>query len=312
MKTNYAVIADISCDLSPEIRTRFGIDGYIRGNMSTPQLEDQEGRLDMTDAELDAFYVSLKSNKKGYKTSPLSADKMAEYYCTFLKEGKDILALSLIGKLSATYNLMLKAKDMALEQYPERKIIVVDTTRYSMGVGILTIKAAQLRGAGLSIEENAARLEELKKTVHQMGPIDDLFWVASKGRISHAKAVFGSIFGIKPLGDFGSDGMVEVLGKVSGYSKAYKATVAYIEKTIKNPKDEIIFVAHSGRRKQAQELAKLIEEKIKIKEVIVTNIHPFSGINAGPGLIVAYYFGTEITDLSFEKQVMGDILAKKL
>ena len=308
MNHGYAILTVASCDLSLELMARFGVDGYIKSHMSTPDEEDAEGRLDLTDAELDAFYASLKANKNGYKTSAAgSAEEAAMYFETFLRQGKDVLAISLSSRLSGVYNIMLCAKNLMLEKYPGRKIIVVDSMKYSMGIGILTVKACGLRDEGLTIEQNAERLENIKRTIHQMGPVDDLFWVASKGRISHAKAVFGTVLGIKPMGDFDSDGMVTVLTKVSGYDKAFKTTIEYIKKTIRGANEQIIFVAHSARRKQAETLAKLIEEKIKPKEVIVSNIYPISGINVGPGLVAAYYFGTEITDLNREKEIIREI-----
>lgn len=307
MKYSYVIVADSCCDLSPELRARFEVDGHLKGSYSTPTQDEVVGRLDLTDAELDAFYSSLKANKNGYKTAAISVDETVSYFENFTQQGKDILALSMSGKLSAIYNIMLCAKDIVCKKYPERKIFIVDSMKYSMGLGILTIKACELRAKGLDIEQNAEKLEKIKRTVHQMGPIDDLFWVASKGRISHAKAVFGTVFGIKPLGDFDSDGMVTPLAKVSGYEKAFKMTVEYIKKTITSGSEQIIFVAHSARKKQAEKLARLIEENIKPKEVLVCNIYPISGINVGPGLIAAYYFGTEITDLEREKKIIREI-----
>ena len=307
MKYSYAIFADISCDLSEGLRTRFEVDGYLKGYMSSPTADDIEGRLDLSDAELDAFYSSLKANKNKYKTSPISVDEIVLYFETFLQQGKDILAISLSSKLSSSYNLMVCAKKIVCEKYPERRVFIVDSMKYSVALGLLTIKACGLRAEGYSIEQNAEALEKIKKTIHQMGPVDDLFWVASKGRISHAKAVFGTVMGIKPMGDFDSDGLVTVLTKVSGYEKAFKTTVEYIKKTIKSANEQIIFVAHSARRKQAQMLAGLIEEKIKPKEVIICNVYPISGINMGPGVIAAYYFGTEITDLKREKEIISEI-----
>ena len=308
---NYAIFSDATSDLSPELRSRFGVDGYLVSHITLPDGKEQEARLDLTDAELDEFYSSLKANKNGYKTSPASVDEAVAYFETFLKQGKDILAISLSGALSATYNIMLQAQKVVREKHPERKVFVVDSRKYSMGIGLLTVKACQLRAEGHSIEENAKSLEKMKNTIHQMGPIDDLFWVASKGRISHAKAFFGTVMGIKPLGDFGPDGMATVLGKVSGGERAQKVTVEYISKTIKSAEEQIIFVAHSARKKQAEILAKSIQEKIKPKEVIICNVHQASGINIGPGVLVAFYFGTEITDLKFEKQVINELLASK-
>ena len=310
MKNSYAIFADITCDLPPALRDRFEVDGYMKSYMSTPEADEIEGSLDLSDTELDEFYSSLKANKNKYKTAAPSVDEIVLYFETFMRQEKDILALSLSSNLSATYNLMVLAKEAMCEKYPERKIIIVDSMKYSVALGLLTIKACQLRAEGCSIEQNAEMLEQIKKTIHQMGSIDDLFWVASKGRISHAKAFFGTVAGIKPMGDFDSNGMVTVLTKVSGYEKVYKTTVEYVKKTIKSANEQIIFVAHSARREQAEILAKKIEEKIKPKEVIINNIYPMSGINAGPGLLGAYYFGTEITDLKYEKEIISEIVSK--
>ncbi|MCL2425511.1 MAG: DegV family protein [Oscillospiraceae bacterium] len=308
MKYSYAIFADITCDLSLEVRERFEVDGYMKSYMSSPDADEVEGTLDLSDAEVDAFYSLLKAHKNKYKTAAPSVDDIVSYFETFLIQGQDILALSISSALSATYNLMICAQEIVCQKYPERKVLIIDSMRYSMALGLLTIKACKLRGEGYTIEQTAEAIENVKRTIHQMGPIDDLFWVASKGRISHAKAFFGSVAGIKPMGDFDSNGMVTVLAKVSGYEKAYKTTVKYIDKTIKAANEQIVFVVHSARRKQAEILAAQITEKIKPKEVIISNMYPMSGINAGPGLLAAYYFGTEITDLENEKKIIGDIV----
>jgi len=310
MKNNYAIVADITCDLSPELRARFGVDGVLKGYMSTPEADEAEGRLDLSDAELDAFYKSLKANPGGYKTAALSVEDFVSFFETFLKEGSDVLALSISSKLSVTYNIMTHAAKQLMEKYPRRKIAVVDSGKYSLALGLLVIKAADLRASGLSFTENAERLETIKKTVHQMGSVDDLFYVASKGRISHAKAFFGSIAGIKAMGDFDSNGLVTPLAKVSGYKKMYQAAIEYIKKTIIAANEQTILVAHSARREQAEILTKLIKEQIKPRDVILCNIYPMNGVNVGPGVCAAYYLGTEITDLVREKEIINEVVSK--
>jgi len=311
MKYSYAIIGDGSFDLSKELRDRFEVDGHLRAYITTPDADDIEASLDLSDAEIDAFYASLKANKNRYKSSSFSADDVASYFEPFLQQGKDILAVSLSGGLGATCNIMLHAAKILCEKYPKQKIFVVDSLKYSAAIGLLTVKACELRAQGLSIEQNVEKLEKMKMSLHQMGLNDDLFWVASKGRISHSKAFFGTIAGIKALGDFGPEGMVTPLAKVSGYKNAHKTTVEYIKKTIVSAEEQIIFIAHSARREQAQILASLIREEVKPKEVIICNIYQRSGINVGPGLIAAFYFGTEITDLKREKEIINEIVSKK-
>jgi len=311
MNYSYAIIGDGTFDLSKELRARFEVDGHLKSFICTPDADDVEASLDLNDAEIDAFFASLKANKNRYKTSSFSADSVILYFEPFLQEGKDILAISLSSGLGATYNIMLHAKKILCEKYPDRKILVVDSLVYSAAIGLLTVKACEFRGQGLSIEQNAEKLEKIRKTMHQMGSIDDLFWVASKGRISHAKAFFGTIAGIKSLGDFGPEGMVMPMAKVSGYKNAHTATVEYIKRTIVSANEQIIFVAHSARREQAEILAALIKEQVKPKEVVICNVYQRSGINVGPGLIAAFYFGTEITDLKREKEIINEVISEK-
>ena len=306
----YAVLADITCDLSPEIRSRFGVDGYIGGYITTPSGEQISTRLDMSPSELDAFYASLRSHKHGYKTSAASVPEIAEEFESFLQQGKDVLALTISSRLSATFNLMTQARDAALEKHPKGRIVVVDSLKYSAALGLLTIEVCRLRERGCSIQEASETIEGLRSQVHQMGTMDDLFWVASQGRISNAKAFFGTIAGIKTMGDFNNEGMVTPLVNVSGFERAFSAVVEYVRRTITAPDEQIIVVAHSDRRKQAETLATMIRQTVKPKEVLVSEIYPSSGVNIGPGLCAAYYFGREITDLQFEKATINEIVAK--
>ncbi|MDR0491462.1 MAG: DegV family protein [Oscillospiraceae bacterium] len=308
MEARYAIIGDVTCDLSLELRERFGIDGYTTGHITIPGGKEIDSKLEWDFTNPKDFYSSLKSKGDVYKTSSASMEEIAAYWETYLAEGKDVLALSISGKLSVTYNLMINAQKMLQDKYPARKIVVVDSRRYSVALGILTIKACQLRGQGLSIEENADKLNKMKNEIHQMGTMDDLFFVASKGRISHPKAFLGTLVGIKPMGDFDSEGMVTVLAKVKGYEKAHKAIIGYIEKTITDASEQIIIVAHTMRADQAGALVGKIKESIRPKEVILSDVYPASGINIGPGLLAAYYFGSEITDLAKETEIMEALL----
>ena len=312
MGANYAILCDVTCDLSRELRERFGIDGYMSGHLTLPGGVEVDSKLEWDSISQSPrdFYTSLKSHHHDYKTAPASTEEIAAFWDGYLSEGRDILAISLSSKLSVTYNLMVNAQKALQTKYPERKILVVDSKKYSVASGLLAIMACQLRGQGMSIEENAAALDRQKASIHQMGSIDDLFYVASQGRVSHAKAFMGTLVGIKPLGDFDSDGMITVLAKVKGFEKVYAVVIEYIKKTIVQPENQLIIVAQTLREKQAVILADLIKERVKPKELILSDIYPASGVNTGPGVLGAYYFGTPISDLAYEKDVMKSILEK--
>ena len=315
---SFVILADSACDLSKELRERFDIE-YVMGHMTLPDGTERRTTLEWDFTTPEEFYKDIKNKKNFdanknslYTTSPASIDEFAEEYKKYLSLGKDILVITISTGLSATNAFATKAKEQVKEEFPNQKIIVIDSLRYSTGFGLLCVRAAEKRDLGFTIEETAKWVEENKCRCHQMGFLDDLSFVAMKGRISKPKAFMGQMIGIKPLAEFSYQGLPSVLGKVKGDQAFYDACLEYIEKTIRDPKDQIIFIAQTARMKQAIELKKRIEEKFEPKEVIINDVHPQNGINIGPGLCAAYYFGTEISkDLSIEKEYVTQIINKK-
>jgi len=285
----------------------------MQAYLTTPDDVDIPAVLNWTAYNMtrEKFYAHLKANFKKYKSSPASVVEMFAYGEQFLSRGQDLLMIGISGIMSATYTIMLHAAKMLEKKYPDRKVIVIDSKKYSVAIGLLIIKACEFRKQGLGIEETAQKIEEIKDSMHQMGTMDDLFYIASKGRISNAKAILGTLAKIRTFADFGSDGMVNVIGKVSGFKKARKISLEYIKRTIIDPENQIVIVGHSDRLKQAQEFVELLKDHVPIKEVILQDIYPVTGINTGPGLVAAYYFGAPITDLEAEKSILNQIIKGK-
>lgn len=316
---SFVILSDSACDLTKDLRERFNIE-YVMGHMTLPDGTERRTTLEWDFTTPEQFYKDVKAKKNFnpetkqslYTTAPASIDEFKEEYKKYLDKGEDLLVITISTGLSATYNFAAKAAEQLKEEYPNRKIIVIDSLRYSTGLGLLVVRAAEKRAEGLTLEECAKWVEENKSKCHQMGFLDDLSFVAMKGRISKPKAFMGQMIGIKPLAEFSYEGLPSVLGKTKGDNAFYDVCIKYIEKTIRDPKDQIIFIAQTAREKQALELKKRIEEKFQPKEVIVNTVHPQNGINIGPGLCAAYYFGTEISkDLSVEKEYITQILNSK-
>ena len=211
--------------------------------------------------------------------------------------------------MSGTYEFALKGREQALQEFPDTKIHAIDTLRFGPGCGLMAVRAAQLRDMGKSLDEVTTWLEENKCRFHQAGWLDDLSFVAKKGRVNHAAALMGTIVGIKPIGEFDYNGMTTVIGKAKGAKKAYAVLLEYIKATIEEPQEQMIFIAQTNRLAQAEKYKQLIEETIRPKEVRIIDVFPASGINVGPGLMAAYYTGKPISkDLKEEKELMNRLL----
>jgi fatty acid-binding protein DegV len=142
-----------------------------------------------------------------------------------------------------------------------------------------------------------------------MGPIDDLIFVARRGRITMGKAIMGSFAGVKPMGDCNRDGYVTVLGKVKGISKALDTTIQYAQKMATNLQDQYILISHSNRAAYAEKLKEMAEETLGAKKVFVSDVFSGCGTNIGPGMVALYFMGDDVSEeLTAEKAAMSTIL----
>lgn len=305
----YIILADVTCDLSAEIREHFGIEDYIKGHVHFSDERDMETTLDWSNISREEFYKALSNKKLDVSTAPASPEEYYLKFKSYAEQGYDILSMSISSKISSTYNVTVGAANRVKEEYPECKIYCFDSYKMSGALGLLVMYAQTLKNQGKSIDEVIEWLEDNKHRVHQMGPIDDLIFVARRGRITMGKAIMGSFAGVKPMGDCSRDGYVSVLTKVKGISKALELTVRYVEQAATDAKAQFMLISHSNRPEYAEKLKALIEEKIAPKKVFISDVFSGCGTNIGPGMVGVYFLGNEISeDLSAEKDIMTKLL----
>ena len=309
MSKYFAIMPDINCDLNDYFRKEYDID-VIFGHYTTPDGKEHPSVLNWETVDRDQFYKDLKKDPNGYKTSPGNVQECYDAFEKHIKAGEGVIAISISQALSGSYSFMAQAIEMIKEKYPDAQIKLVDSMRFGPGFGLLAVYASMLRKAGRSFDEVVEWLEKNKNHFHQTGWMDDLSFVAKKGRLTHSKAFFGSLVGIKPVGEFDYNGMTTVIGKCKGEKEAYKVLIEYIKRHIIDPENSIIFIATSNRHKNAEEYKKLIEENIHPKSIYINDVYPNCGVNVGPGLMAAYYYGKPISEgLVEETKVFNEIKA---
>lgn len=308
--STFAIVGDAASGLTKELRERFGIDDYVRGNITFPDGTDHVADQDWTEIDPDTYYKSMLNGSNIYKTGVPSLQAIEDVVEKFLADGRDVLTITLSSGMSGTYSVFLSAKKELEEKYPGRTFAVVDSLRFSTPIALMNMKASEMRAAGCTLEETVKWLEENRNRVRQMGPMNDLKFLARTGRITNFKAFFGSLVGINALGDFAPNGVSQVLTNVKGTGKAIRATVEYAKKTIEDPEDQVIFIGHTYRAAEAEQLKEMVEKEIHPKEIIMTRVDMSCGANVGPGMLGMYYFGKEATEnLAWETELMTGIVA---
>ncbi len=300
----FVILADVTCDMSKELREFFGVEDYVTGHIHFSDGRDFETTLDWNNISREEFYKLLSDKRMKITTAPASPEEYYEKFKSYVQEGYDILSISISSKISSTYGVAAGAAKRVREEYPSAEIYCLDSCRMSGSLSVLVAYAHEMQNAGKSMKEIADWLENNKNKVHQMGPIDDLMFIARRGRISTGKAIMGSFAGVKPMGDCNCDGYVSVLTKAKGIKKSFALTVEYIKLAAVNIEEQYVFIAHSNREEYANTLKSMIEKELKPKRVFVSDVFSGSGTNIGPGMIGAYFLGNEVSEDCIKEKEM--------
>lgn len=92
----------------------------------------------------DEFYAKMAAGAET-KTSQVNADEFADYFRPFLEQGLDILHVCLSSGITGVINSANIDKGILEEEFPNRKIYIVDSLGASSGYGLIMDTMAQLR-----------------------------------------------------------------------------------------------------------------------------------------------------------------------
>ena len=281
---SYKIITDTCCDFPKEMYAELDLAVCPLG-----VLYKGEVCTDYTEAWLKDFYEGLRHGETA-TTSAVNIDGWKTVIEPVLQAGKDALVLVFTSGLSGTYQNATIAADELREQYPDRKINVVDTLCASLGQGLLVYYACQKRDEGLSLEELTAWVEENKMKVCHWVIADDLMHLKRGGRISAATAVAGTLLQIKPVIHVDDEGHLVNVAKARGRKNAIELLRDKVANGIPGANDTI-FICHGDCEEDAKLLADMLKEKYGTKKVFYYYIGAVIGAHTGPGVMAVFYLG---------------------
>jgi DegV family protein with EDD domain len=233
-------------------------------------------------------------------TSQVNIGEFIEFFEPYLKEGKDILHISLSTGLSGAYNSAIIAKEELLPKYPGRKILIVDSLGASSGYGLLIDMAADMRDNGATLEEVYTWVEENKLNVHHWFFSTDLTHYKRGGRISATSAAVGTLLNICPLLNMSYDGKLIPRRKIRGKNRVITEIVRMMEIHGKNGTDYSgkCFISHSACYEDARKIADLIEKKFPYLNgpVMINSVGTVIGAHTGPGTVALFFLGDKRED----------------
>ncbi|MFA5442576.1 MAG: DegV family protein [Bacilli bacterium] len=262
-----------------------------------PMLLEIEGKsyshnLEEKELKLHDFYNQLR-DKKVSRTSLVNVGEFVQFFTELLKQGKDILYIALSSALSGTYQSAVMAIDMLKEEYPNQRIVSVDTLSASLGEGYLVWRAALMQEEGKLLSEVASWVEENKFHLRHLFTVEELGTLKRGGRLSGTAAFFGTLLGVKPILHVSREGKLEVLEKVVGRKKSLTEMISIMKTQILKSEEQTIFIAHGDCLEEAKEVGGLINASMKVKDLFYSFIGPVIGSHSGPGTIAVFFMGKE-------------------
>lgn len=247
----------------------------------------------------DQFYAAMAAGADT-KTSQINVDEFITYFEPFLQEGKDILHLSLSSGISGVVNSAMVARDTLAEQYPDRKIYILDSLAASSGYGLLMDRLADLRDEGKSIDEVYAWAQENRLKLNHWFFSTDLTFYIKGGRISKTAGFIGGMLNICPLLNVNHLGQLIPRYKIRTKRKVIQAIVDKMEECIAEGTayNGKCYISQSACYEDARAVADLIEERFPHLDghVLINSIGTTIGSHTGPGTVAVFFWGKERAD----------------
>ena len=281
---NFKIITDSCCDLTADMIRELDL------GIATLSVE-MDGRAylegEMTPVEL----YNHQRNGKMPTTSAVNPDGWAAAIRPALEDGRDVLVIAFSSALSATCQNAVIAAGELREEFPERKIIVIDSLCAAVGLGLLVHTAAGLRDRGQTLEEVAAWVEDHKLNVCHWVTVEDLMHLKRGGRVSAATAVVGTMLNIKPIIRVDNEGKLENCAKCRGRKAALNHLLDRMAESFDPELCDTVFVGHGDCAADAEYLAKSVQERFGVKKVYINYIGAVVGAHTGPGVATVFFFG---------------------
>lgn len=241
---------------------------------------------------VEEFYGQMRNGSMPTtaQVNPQAARGLMEPY---LKAGKDILHIAFSSGLSGTCNSCRMAAEELIEEYQDRKIIIVDSLSASLGQGLLVYEAALRKEQGMDMEEVAQWVEVHKQNLVHMFTVDDLNHLYRGGRVSRTTAIVGGMLNIKPVLHVDDEGKLVAVGKVRGRKKSLQALVDAMNEKLGSygASCHTIFISHGDCIEDARFVEKRVKEQYPIDTVVINHVGATIGAHSGPGTVALFFLG---------------------
>ncbi len=216
-----------------------------------------------------------------------AAPALGEFIKMFDQPG-DSVFIGISSKLSAT----IQNACLAANSFPPGKVRVIDSLNLSSGVGLLALRAAELRDRGLSSEQIEKELLDSVSKLRTSFVIDTMEYLYKGGRCTALQAIAGSVLKIHPIIEVNHTGALGVKEKAHGtLRKGFQWLLDDFEEHLPELDRGRVFITHTcADETGVQFLVNNVSRIAAPKDVRVTRAGSVISSHCGPGTAGILYF----------------------
>ena len=248
----------------------------------------EQSCMDTASFDAKAFYTAMRNGEK-VTTSQIPPQRFVDNIRPMLENGEDVLFVSMSSGISGSYASSKIAANQLAEEFPERKILTVDTYSASLAEGIVVMRAVECRKEGLSIDETYQILRALRHRIAQIFTVGDLRYLKRTGRLSNLEAAVGTVLQIKPLLKGDPEGKIVCFAKVRGRQRAIEEMAKRYEELVISPETQTVCISHADCEADAQILASMLRRSKPPKDILIVDYEPVTGSHVGPGALALFF-----------------------
>jgi DegV family protein with EDD domain len=272
------IVTDCAADMPAEEREKLGI------TEAPLYIQFPEGEVNSADLTPDEFYNRLEAMRPQIpSTAQPSSGVFADLYQKLAGTSKSILSVHISSGLSGTFN----SARLGAEQVKDAIVNVLDTMTLSGGERFQVLAAAMAAKAGWGLEAIKERLSAIREQTEVIYTLETLEYLARGGRIGRVQALMGAALKIKPIIRVDrADGKYSTVSKSRTIPQALEGITEHLYEMYKDT-PLWITVLHGRFHEGAENLSRILTERLQAAKLEVMRISPVLGVHTGPGIVGA-------------------------
>lgn len=277
------IVSDSSCDLRT---SAFHSDRVLFHSVPLRiQVGDQEF-VDNDDLSVPEMLRAMAAEKSASSSAcPSPAD-----FAKAFEAGDCTVCFTISSNLSGTYNSAIMARDMVLEEYPEKRVCVIDSRATAGAMVLLIRRAKELMAADETgdFDGICAQLRLYQAALRTCFTLENFDNLIKNGRMRPLVGTLLHSLGIHVIADATPQGTIHVADKARGEAKTFRSITALMRASKECDGAEVV-ISHCENLEGAMKLKQQILEDLPVKQVEIISCRGLTSFYAmEKGLIVGY------------------------